>query len=72
MRHPELNRIGFKIHSFDTHIKLKLNYLFYNLYLSYKMEKQLWFHIYSDYRTGETVDVYIKSPEDTNDEYAGL
>ena len=34
------------------------------------MQKQLWFHVYWDYRTGTTVDVYIKSPEDTDDEYA--
>ena len=29
------------------------------------MEKQLWFHIYSDYRTGTEVDVYTdEAPDD--------
>ena len=35
-----------------------------------KMEKQLWFHVYSDYRTGMNVCVYVynRSAEDTEDE----
>lgn len=31
------------------------------------MEKQLWFHIYSDYRTGMNICVYNRSPEDSED-----
>ena len=31
------------------------------------MEKQLWFHIYSDYRTGMNVCVYNRSAEDSED-----
>lgn len=33
------------------------------------MEKKLWFNIYSDYRSGTKIDVYIKPPEDIDDEY---
>ena len=32
------------------------------------MEKQLWFHIYADYRTGMNIDVYNRSYKDEDNE----